>query len=76
MGLREFGTIEKQKTRFAAFDKVEAITMLEFYNKYADPAERARIEKLEMFDEFEEWNMLQSHYCLVLANRGLSALTF
>ena len=31
--------------------------------------ERTRIEKLEMFDEFEEWDMLQSHYCLSLGQR-------
>ena len=28
---------------------------------------RNRIESLEMFDEFEEWDLLQSHYCITLA---------
>lgn len=35
-------------------------------------AERSRIEKLEIFDEFEEWDLLQSHYCLCLSSRGKS----
>ena len=50
--------------------------MLEFYDKYADKEEKARIEKIEIFDEFEEWNILQSHYCLVLATKGDINLTF
>jgi len=32
-----------------------------------DQAEVARVERLEMLDELEEWRMLMSHYCLVLA---------
>ncbi len=44
--------------------------MLEFYDKHADKTEKARIEKIEIFDEFEEWNILQSHYCIVFAAKG------
>ena len=40
------------------------------YTFHLDAAERIRIEKLEMFDEFEEWQLLQNHYCLTLAKRG------
>ena len=32
--------------------------MLDIYNKYTDQKERKRIEKLEMMDEFEEWNIM------------------
>jgi tRNA wybutosine-synthesizing protein 4 len=39
------------------------------YGLKLDTAERARIEKLEIFDEFEEWDLLQSHYCLALGKR-------
>lgn len=35
--------------------------------------ERTRIEKIEMFDEFEEWNMLQDHYCLSIGKRLVSS---
>jgi tRNA wybutosine-synthesizing protein 4 len=34
-----------------------------------DAENRKRIERLEIFDEFEEWEMLQSHYCLCLGKR-------
>ena len=30
---------------------------------------KTRIERIEMFDEFEEWELLQGHYCLTLAAR-------
>jgi len=77
LGLQEIDTIEEEEKRFtnAGFTKVKGITMLEFYNKYADEGERQRIEKIEIFDEFEEWNMLQSHYCLVLGSKGNIPLT-
>lgn len=34
---------------------VEAIPMTDVYNYRLDKTEKSRIEKLEMFDEFEEW---------------------
>jgi tRNA wybutosine-synthesizing protein 4 len=44
--------------------------MITIYNERVNQEqERTRIEKLEMFDEFEEWNMLQNHYCLSLGQR-------
>ena len=43
--------------------------MSDVYLKKLDPAERSRIEQLEIFDEFEEWDLLQSHYCLCLGKR-------
>lgn len=72
LGLKEIDSIEEEKKRFtnAGFTKVQGVTMLDFYNKYADKDERQRIEKIEIFDEFEEWNLLQSHYCLVLGVKG------
>lgn len=43
--------------------------MNEVYYKKLDQNERSRIEKLEIFDEFEEWELLQNHYCLCLGKR-------
>jgi len=43
-----------------------------YKQKLVPEAEKARIEKLEIFDEFEEWDLLQSHYCLCLSARGTS----
>lgn len=47
----------------------ECYNMNEVYYKKLDQAERLRIEKLEIFDEFEEWELLQKHYCLCLGKR-------
>ena len=43
--------------------------MSEIYAKKLDQTEKKRIEKLEIFDEFEEWELLQKHYCLCLGKR-------
>ena len=48
---------------------VQARDMLDLHRNSLDPMDRLRIERLEMLDEFEEWNMLQSHYCIVLAKK-------
>ena len=56
-------------------EEVECLSMDQVYQKKLDQNEKARIEKLELFDEFEEWILLQSHYCLCFAKRvgeGLS----
>lgn len=38
--------------------KVECLEMDKVYSQKLDAAEKARIEKLEIFDEFEEWILL------------------
>jgi tRNA wybutosine-synthesizing protein 4 len=49
-------------------------TMDELYMACLDPADKARIEALEMFDEFEEWHMMMDHYCITVAvNSGASS---
>ena len=35
-----------------------------------------RVEKLELFDEVEEYHLLQQHYCLLLASNNLNSRTF
>eukprot|EP01025_Chloroclados_australasicus_P045242 TRINITY_DN4939_c0_g1_i5.p2 TRINITY_DN4939_c0_g1~~TRINITY_DN4939_c0_g1_i5.p2 ORF type:complete len:332 (-),score=32.89 TRINITY_DN4939_c0_g1_i5:253-1248(-) len=37
------------------------------YREVLDKNDRKRIEKLEIFDEFEEWHMIQQHYCISVA---------
>lgn len=41
--------------------------MKTLYISGTDPEERKRIEKLELMDEWEEWNIMQSHYLVSLA---------
>ena len=40
------------------------------------PAERLRVESLELFDEFEEWHLKCSHYAIVCATTGLLSSSF
>jgi tRNA wybutosine-synthesizing protein 4 len=50
--------------------KAECLPLNKIYNSKLNlQGERTRIEKIEMFDEFEEWELLQSHYCVCLAVR-------
>ncbi|XP_020263486.1 tRNA wybutosine-synthesizing protein 4 [Asparagus officinalis] len=41
--------------------------MMRIYNEFIEAQERRRIEQLELFDEFEEWYMMQEHYCVAYA---------
>lgn len=47
----------------------ECFNMSVVYSRKLDAADRARIEKLEIFDEYEEWDLLSSHYCVSLGRR-------
>lgn len=53
----------------AGMTSSECYDMSQIYAKTLDQQEKARIEKLEIFDEFEEWELLQKHYCLCLGKR-------
>jgi tRNA wybutosine-synthesizing protein 4 len=44
--------------------------MNEFYNMMLDDIERDRVEKLEMFDEYEEWHLKCAHYMVLLGYNG------
>ncbi|CAL5044746.1 unnamed protein product [Urochloa decumbens] len=46
------------------WQRAVAWDMLKIYNDFIDSQERRRIERLELFDEFEEWHMMQEHYCV------------
>ena len=41
--------------------------MRQLYKDGTDPEERKRIEKIEFLDEWEEWNIIQSHYLVSLS---------
>ncbi|OVA04121.1 Leucine carboxyl methyltransferase [Macleaya cordata] len=49
------------------WQRAVAWDMLKVYSNFIDPQERRRIERLELFDEFEEWHMMQEHYCVAYA---------
>ena len=49
--------------------EAECYDLHDVYTLKLEATEKARIEKLEIFDEFEEWELLQSHYCICLGKR-------
>ncbi|CAM8987260.1 unnamed protein product [Rhodiola kirilowii] len=49
------------------WERALAWDMLKIYSQFINPRERMRIERLELFDEFEEWHMMQEHYCVAYA---------
>lgn len=63
-GLKDVPDEEAQISRMleAGFKFAHCESMLRVHNSKLDATERERIEKLEIFDEFEEWDLLQSHY--------------
>eukprot|EP00891_Asterochloris_glomerata_P002981 jgi/Astpho2/2981/fgenesh1_pm.00051_%23_4_t len=67
-GIRGTKDLAAQKQRFLdnGWQRAEALDMHTVYGRHVDPLQRRRIERLELFDEFEEWNMLQSHYCIAI----------
>jgi hypothetical protein len=36
--------------------------------------EMVRVQKLEIFDELEEWDLLMKHYCLLIASKSQELL--
>ncbi|CAK4139381.1 unnamed protein product [Aphanomyces euteiches] len=62
--------VEDQRNRFLSigFGHAECLDMNRIYYDFLDAAERKIKERLELFDEVEEFHMLQEHYCLVVAS--------
>ncbi|XP_019580929.2 tRNA wybutosine-synthesizing protein 4 [Rhinolophus sinicus] len=71
-GLDRFPDVEAQQHRFlqAGWTACSAIDMNEFYRCFLPPEERRRMERLEPFDEFEEWHLKCAHYFILAASRG------
>jgi len=69
LGIHAYPTVAAQKKRYSdlGWERVESLDMYEIYNKVLSKTEKQRAERLEMFDEFEEWKLIQEHYCLVWA---------
>lgn len=67
--IADFPSIEAQQQRYLArgYPATEVRDMLEIYNHFLPQDEKARANKLEIFDEIEEWVLIQRHYCLVSA---------
>jgi hypothetical protein len=44
--------------------------MMQAHDHIVPASEKARINRLEMLDEVEEWVLLMSHYCLTVGVKG------
>lgn len=69
LGIYATPTLEAKERLFLdqGWQRAVAWDMLRVYSKFIDARERRRIERLELFDEFEEWHMMQEHYCVTYA---------
>jgi len=69
LGIDEYPDLSSQTTRFQSIgcSQVDAFDMNTVYSTLLDKSDLARIHKLEIFDEYEEWFLIESHYCIVVA---------
>ncbi|KMZ87174.1 leucine carboxyl methyltransferase [Plasmodium vivax Brazil I] len=65
----KYDSLEKQLCRFKSlgWSHVYISDMNEIYDYHLNRDEKKKIEKIEMFDEFEEWRLLQNHYFILVA---------
>jgi tRNA wybutosine-synthesizing protein 4 len=72
LGIHAYPTVESQRKRFvevAGFGAVSIADMNDIYDNQLDKEEIKRVSKVELFDEFEEWRLMQAHYFIAVASR-------
>ena len=69
LGIDAYPDVQSQKQRFvhAGWSDVNASAMLDAFNRTVSRTEQMRLNGVEFLDEFEEWNLIMSHYIIVLA---------
>jgi len=69
--IETYPDVERQEKRYKAqgWSQVEVLDMNDVYYKCLDKETLTKAEKLEIFDEFEEWHLMSAHYCLALVMR-------
>ncbi len=69
LGLETYPDLPAHRDRFLSrgWSHWNGWNMNDVYRYFLDPTDLKRIERLEIFDEFEEWHMIQGHYCLSMA---------
>ncbi|XP_054470733.1 tRNA wybutosine-synthesizing protein 4 [Anoplopoma fimbria] len=70
--LRQYPDTEAQRRRFLdkGWEQCVCLDMNDFYLGLVPEEERCRVERLEPFDEYEEWHQKCSHYFILTASRG------
>ncbi|KAJ9455635.1 putative leucine carboxyl methyltransferase 1 [Diplonema papillatum] len=72
LSIHAYPTLASQELRYksAGFPAATARDMNAVWA--AIPAsEKARVNRIEMMDELEEWNLIHSHYCFVCSAKGM-----
>ncbi|KAI8900359.1 S-adenosyl-L-methionine-dependent methyltransferase [Globomyces pollinis-pini] len=71
-GIYDFPTLESHNERFLSLNWkfVQSIDINTLWKTYIDENEKQRVQKLELFDELEEWILLNDHYCIVVASKS------
>ena len=69
LGIFAYPSLELQFDRFvkAGYDEVDVRNLNDIFDHCTEDVER--IKKIEMFDEFEEWRLMQSHYFVAVASK-------
>lgn len=72
--LRQYPDASAQRRRFLdkGWEQCVCLDMNDFYLGLVPEEERRRVERLEPFDEYEEWHQKCSHYFILSASRGSS----
>ncbi|KAJ4307068.1 tRNA methyltransferase ppm2 [Collariella sp. IMI 366227] len=75
--VRTYPTVTDQHTRFSArgWDAVKVWTLWETWadETFLSASERQQLDEIEQFDEWEEFALFGSHYCVVHARVGRNA---
>lgn len=59
-----------QRLKSAGWHQAVAHSMNDVWKLYIHPLEKRRVQQLEFLDELEEWELLQSHYCIAVATKS------
>jgi len=72
LSIFDYPTLDAQRQRYLdrGWDQCNLADMKEVYERHLDRKDVERIHRLELLDEFEEWNLIQSHYFLLVATRA------
>jgi hypothetical protein len=75
-GFTQYPDLASHSSRFleSGCEVARACTMLSIYTNLIPTNEKIRINRIEMLDEVEEWEMLMSHYCISLGIKGGSQI--
>jgi tRNA wybutosine-synthesizing protein 4 len=69
LGIHGYATLQSQTDRFkkAGYTEIKVKTMNEVFEGCVGKEEIKRLRGIEMFDEFEEWRLMQGHYFIATA---------